>query len=107
MNGEYHTIGECTTAWDLKGGLSGGTAATAAMGIAEIPPVTMQIARLPYSLSPVVGPERQWLKVFYHLDIPGEKPLLGGPFLMAMSNNHLVERSFGLLEAQHHSGASQ
>ncbi|CAA7262294.1 unnamed protein product [Cyclocybe aegerita] len=99
-NGEYVQAGPSTSAQLFRGGVSGGTIASAMTMIEKVPKHVLKEARLPYSLSPVVGVVRPPFKALYKLPVPGAKQLLGGFFVMAPTNRSVVQRTFGLLEWQ-------
>ncbi|KAF8624483.1 hypothetical protein AX17_007112 [Amanita inopinata Kibby_2008] len=89
-----------TTAYNLKGGISGGTLGTIMTIIEEVDGNQLKYSRRPYSISPVVGTPIKSFQALYNLAIPGEATIVGGHFFMRGANTAIVQRTFGLLELQ-------
>ncbi|KAF9012631.1 Saccharopine dehydrogenase-domain-containing protein [Cyathus striatus] len=89
------------TAYNIKGGISGGTLSTAIMMLSgEVPREKAKEQIIEYSLSPVIGVKPPKPQFVYTLPIPGARPLIGGFFFMQPVNKHLVQRTWGLLELE-------
>ncbi|KDR76288.1 hypothetical protein GALMADRAFT_473621 [Galerina marginata CBS 339.88] len=99
-NGVYPGLGDSTTAFRFRGGVSGGTISSMMTLLEKVPPNALRESREPYILSPFVGQRRPLLRFLYNLPIPGTKPLKGAIFLMAAGNKAVIQRTFGLLEMQ-------
>lgn len=99
-NGEYLTLGDSTSAINLRSGVSGGTVASAMVALETVPKNEAKESMLPYSISPFLGSKTQPFRFLYNLVVPGAKTLVGGHWIMASSNKAVVERTFGLLEVQ-------
>jgi len=93
-------VGLSTTAYKMRGYISGGTWSTAITILEDVPKEKRQDSRVDYALSPVIGGTRPQFRLFYDLHIPGERPTLGSFFFMQPTNRSLVQRTFGLLELQ-------
>lgn len=99
-SGEYLSIGDCTSGVAFKGGVSGGTIASAITAMEQVPRRFRRESMRPYSLSPFQGSRSPFFRSVYSLFIPGEKPIRGGLWIMAASNRGIVQRTFGLLQTQ-------
>ncbi|KAF5321959.1 hypothetical protein D9619_001578 [Psilocybe cf. subviscida] len=99
-SGEYLSIADCTSAVVVKGGVSGGTIASAITAMEQVPRRFSRESMRPYSLSPFQGIRRPSFRSVYSLFVPGEKPIRGGLWFMAASNRGIVERTFGLFQTQ-------
>ncbi|RDB25074.1 hypothetical protein Hypma_007419 [Hypsizygus marmoreus] len=97
--GQYD-VGTSTTAYHYHGGISGGTLSTLMTMLEEVPESKMTDSKQDFSLSPVEGGLLPAFRFLYNLAIPGDKPILGGFFVMQPTNRKLVQRTFGLLELQ-------
>ncbi|KAF9462382.1 Saccharopine dehydrogenase-domain-containing protein [Collybia nuda] len=89
-----------TTAFKVRGGISGGTLGTMMSSIEEVPKEKLRVASMEYALSPVKGLNRTPFNFSYSLDVPGAKTLVGAFFFMKPTNKALVQRTFGLLELE-------
>ncbi|KIL61105.1 hypothetical protein M378DRAFT_82903 [Amanita muscaria Koide BX008] len=100
FTGKGSSIKESLTGYQPgKTPLSGGTLHTVLAAFDGDRAKVMKTSQ-PYSLSPVTGVSIPIFQALYKLCIPGEKPLVGGFFMMRGINTAIVQRSFGLLEVQ-------
>ncbi|PPQ99762.1 hypothetical protein CVT24_009665 [Panaeolus cyanescens] len=90
--------GTSTSSQLMKGGVSGGTLSSMFTIFEKVPIRLLKESSMPFSLSPFIGIIRPEFKAIYKLPILGEKTLVGGPFVMAPTNKHVVQRTWGLLE---------
>ncbi|KAF9050022.1 saccharopine dehydrogenase [Panaeolus papilionaceus] len=90
--------GNSTSSQAMKGGVSGGTISSAFTTFEKVPRRLLKESGLQYSLSPYVGIIKPEFRAIYKLPILGEATLIGGPFVMAPTNKHIVQRTWGLLE---------
>lgn len=93
-------LGTSTTAHKIRGGVSGGTLASAMTAIEEVPRYERKEASLPHSLSPIVGVKPSRPQFWYNLPIPGANEIYGAFFFMQPTNRALVQRTAGLLELE-------
>ncbi|KAK2463055.1 hypothetical protein APHAL10511_004710 [Amanita phalloides] len=101
-SGKDH-VATSLTAYEYKGTMSGGsfTSLVEALSERSLKNVSTYARRSPLSiLSPVPGIRIPLFKPFYKLAIPGQKPLVGGFFIMRSVNVAVVQRTFGLLEVE-------
>ncbi|PFH52215.1 hypothetical protein AMATHDRAFT_57582 [Amanita thiersii Skay4041] len=99
-DGTGSSVTTSLTAFDFKGGVSGGTLSTMMVTMEEVDRQDLSEASRPYSLSPVVGKHTPAFQALYRLAVPGEQPIVGGPFVMRGPNSAIVQRTFGLLELE-------
>ena len=97
-NGEYLDVDTSISAFQFRGGISGGTIDSAMSTIEVVPDDVRQDASRPYSTSPFIGGSPFPLQFLYTLPISGTKPMIGGFFIMGPGNTAVVQRSYGLLE---------
>ncbi|KDQ31637.1 hypothetical protein PLEOSDRAFT_1061778 [Pleurotus ostreatus PC15] len=87
---------DSTTAYNLRGGVSGGTISTGLTMLENVPQEKMKESFKPYGLSPVKGPRIAPRRLVYTM--PHIPRLVGAFFFMAPANRALVQRTWGLLE---------
>jgi hypothetical protein len=87
-----------TSAFSLRGGISGGTISTIITAFEAVPDDVRLDAHRPYATSPFIGAPPPSFRFLYNLPIPGIKPLIGAFFIMGPGNTALVQRSYGLYE---------
>lgn len=104
-DGDFLNLGDSTTVFRLRGGVSGGTIASFLTAIEQVPRKDTIESNVPYILSPFVGLRTPRPRFVYSLPVPGGKTIKGGVFFMAATNTQLVRRTFGLLELQAKEGA--
>ncbi|KAF8627620.1 hypothetical protein AX15_004318 [Amanita polypyramis BW_CC] len=98
--GRDDSLATSTTAFKIKTHVSGGTLHSLITTVEDFDPHRLLQSMRPYSLSPATGPAIPFFKPLYKLTVPGEKPLFGAYFVMRGTNSAIVQRTFGLLEAQ-------
>ncbi|KAJ7122643.1 Saccharopine dehydrogenase-domain-containing protein [Mycena crocata] len=88
-------------AFAVSGGVSGGTIHSAMTGIEEIPTRERRMASAEYSLGPVQGTLSPRGPLIYRLFLPDTRTTLVGAFFFAKpADRALVQRTWGLLEAE-------
>ncbi|KAF8319340.1 hypothetical protein DL93DRAFT_176423 [Clavulina sp. PMI_390] len=94
------TVPYCRSAWKVKGGFSGGTAATIMSHFAgEIAPKDLARGRRPYAISPIQGRPPSTPKLLYSIpEVTSPRPIVGGFWLMSPANTNVVRRTWGLLQ---------
>ncbi|TFK63996.1 hypothetical protein BDN72DRAFT_901918 [Pluteus cervinus] len=99
-DGPNYEIKSSITGHKVKGGVSGGTLATAIYALENVDKKRLRDGDIPYALSPAPGLQRFGFRLLYDLTFPGLKPLklVGSWFFMSNPNRAIVERSQGLLE---------
>ncbi|TBU27867.1 Saccharopine dehydrogenase-domain-containing protein [Dichomitus squalens] len=95
--GPQTQLGLSQTFFDIKSGISGGSLATLATEIEEVPQILLAQSRQDYALSPVKGyPSPPFQKA---VRVPFSSPPAYGAFwIMANVNRAIVQRTFGLNE---------
>lgn len=96
-----------TSAFEFRGGISGGTISTIMTAFETVPDNVRLDARRPYTTSPFIGAPPPPFRFLYNLPIPGIKPLIGAFFIMGPGNTALVQRSYGLFELHAKTGKLQ
>ncbi|KDQ20242.1 hypothetical protein BOTBODRAFT_101389 [Botryobasidium botryosum FD-172 SS1] len=89
------TAGDSTTAYNVKGGVSGGTVSTAITFMESIPRWRMSQSSRPYALSPVIGKRAAWPRFLYSFP-PSLSSIQGGYWVMRGINTAIVRRTWGL-----------
>jgi len=97
--GPAAAIDTSTSAYKMKGGISGGTLATVIASIEEVPPHIRKAALRDYSLSPIKGQPCSPPRLLYELP-HSSPPITGGYFAMANVNKVLVQRTWALHELE-------
>jgi len=97
--GPTATLDTSTTAYKVKGGVSGGTLSTAIATIEEIPSHKLKAAYNDYGLSPLKGQSTPRPRLLYTLP-HSSPPITGGYFIMANINKVLVQRTWALHELE-------
>ncbi|KDQ56275.1 hypothetical protein JAAARDRAFT_59177 [Jaapia argillacea MUCL 33604] len=91
-------IDESTTAFKIKGGISGGTIASMFTMLEEVPPHIVKAARQDFAISTsVTGRLSKPPRLVYTLP-QVTPPIIGSFFIMSHSNKAIVQRSWGLFQ---------
>ncbi|KAJ7251141.1 Saccharopine dehydrogenase-domain-containing protein [Mycena haematopus] len=100
-SGQPVDIDTSTSAYSMRGGMSGGTIGTGITTIEKVPAEELRVSRQEYSISPCVGKPSPRRPLVYRLFLPDTgKTLTGAKYFMAHSDRSVVQRSWGLLEAE-------
>jgi len=91
----------------VKGGISGGTLATAISSIEDVPSDIRSESKKDYYNSPVVGLPVTGFQFTYSLPAPGMRGHVGGFWPMATVNQPLVQRTWGLRQVGVESNGSK
>ncbi|KAI0686268.1 Saccharopine dehydrogenase-domain-containing protein [Cytidiella melzeri] len=86
------------TAFNVKGGLSGGSFNTFFTAVEQVPRYKMQIGHTDWALSTHVSGARKLPKRLVYTLPFSNPPIFGGTWFMAASNKAIVQRSWGLNE---------
>ncbi|KAJ6491609.1 Saccharopine dehydrogenase-domain-containing protein [Mycena vitilis] len=100
-SGKPVDIDTSLSAYAMKGGMSGGTIGTGIATIEQVPKEQVRVARQEYSTSPSIGTPSPPRPLIYRLFLPDTRKTLTGAFyFMSLTDRALVQRSWGLFEAE-------
>jgi short subunit dehydrogenase-like uncharacterized protein len=97
--GPNTAIDTSTSAWEMHGGISGGTLGTIIATLEEVPREKLDASSDDFALSPVQGLPSPHPRLLYTL--PLSSPAIRGAFyIMAPTNRAVVQRTWGLHELE-------
>ncbi|KAF8161736.1 Saccharopine dehydrogenase-domain-containing protein [Mycena galopus ATCC 62051] len=100
-SGQPVNIDTSLSGYSLRGGTSGGTINTGIVLIEQVPKEELRVSSQEYSISPSVGTPSPRPPLIYRLFLPDTgKTLTGAFYFMGPPNRAVVQRSWGLLEAE-------
>ncbi|KAJ7799990.1 Saccharopine dehydrogenase-domain-containing protein [Mycena olivaceomarginata] len=100
-SGQRVDIDTSLSAYSMSGGMSGGTIGTGITTLEQVPKEELRVARKEYSISPAVGTPTPRRPLVYRLFLPDTgRTLIGALYFMAPVDRALLQRSWGLLEAE-------
>jgi len=92
-------IENSTSAWEMRGGVSGGTLHTSMAALEEVPRATLEASMKDYVLSPVEGLPSPRPRLLYTLPLSSPR-VRGSFFAMIGINRSVVQRTWGLHELE-------
>ncbi|KAJ6497433.1 Saccharopine dehydrogenase-domain-containing protein [Mycena sanguinolenta] len=99
--GQHVDIDTSTSAYSVRGGMSGGTIGTVISILEHVPREELRVSSKEYSISPSIGVPSPREPLVRRLFLPDTgKTLTGAMFFMTPTNRALVQRSWGLLEME-------
>ncbi|KAF7362452.1 Sacchrp-dh-NADP domain-containing protein [Mycena venus] len=100
-SGQPVHIDSSLSAYNMRGGMSGGTIHTGISMLETVSKEELRVANQEYSISPSVGMPSPRKPLIYRLRLPDTgKILTGATYFMARADCSLVQRSWGLLEVE-------
>jgi hypothetical protein len=97
--GPNTAIDTSTSAWEMRGGISGGTLGTILTTLEEVPREKLDASSGDFALSPVQGLPSPHPRLLYTL--PLSSPAIRGAFyIMAPTNRGVIQRTWGLHELE-------
>ncbi|KAF7325310.1 Sacchrp-dh-NADP domain-containing protein [Mycena venus] len=100
-SGQPVHIDSSLSAYNMRGGMSGGTIHTGISMLETVSREELRVANQEYSISPSVGMPSPRKPLIYRLRLPDTgKTLIGATYFMARADCSLVQRSWGLLEVE-------
>ncbi|KAJ7431946.1 Saccharopine dehydrogenase-domain-containing protein [Mycena galericulata] len=101
ISGEPVDIDTSVSAYQAKGGVSGGTIYSAITDIEEVSANDRRAAQAPYALSPAVGTPYSKPRLIYRLFLPDmRKTLVGAFWVGSPANRSIVQRTWGLFQEE-------
>ncbi|KAJ6593216.1 Saccharopine dehydrogenase-domain-containing protein [Mycena capillaripes] len=99
--GQPVNIDTSLSGYSMSGGMSGGTIGTGITTLEQVPKEELRVTGQEYSISPSVGTPSPRRPLIYRLFLPDTgRTLTGGMYFMGATDRALVQRSWGLLEAE-------
>ncbi|KAJ7935359.1 Saccharopine dehydrogenase-domain-containing protein [Mycena leptocephala] len=89
------------SAYSMRGGMSGGTIGTGITTLEKVPQEELRVSQRDYTISPSIGVPLPRRPLVYRLFLPDtRKTLTGCLYFMARTDRALVQRTWGLLQAE-------